>query len=219
MLCQPPAEQPTESKLSQPPAEQPTESKLVDLARRLAEPAEKLLTHSFRFAGWVVGRAAGPVFSFVGTTSRPVVRTLSALSPIAAEKIWRLLPLTGPRLRPEAVVVPPQQPARPPNVATVPPPTGAPSPAAAHAEANALLAEAGPARTAATAAHDDLPLAGWDGLTIAAIRQRTRTLGAADILALLAYERAHAARPAVILNLENRLAKLPHANGAQPAQA
>lgn len=198
--------------LCQQPAEQTTESRLVDVARRLGEPAEKLLTQSFRFAGWVVGRAAGPVFNFVGTTSRPVIRTLSALSPIAAETIWKLLPHIGPAQRRETVVVPPPQPAQPPNV---PPPTGAPSPAAAHAEANALLAESG---TAATAAHDELPLAGWDGLTIAAIRQRTRTLGAADILALLAYERAHAARPAVILNLENRLAKLQHANGAQPAQ-
>ena len=167
----------------QQPAEQTTESKLGDVARRLAEPAEKLLTHSFRFAGWVVGRAAGPIISFVGTTGRPVVRMLSALSPIATEKIWRLLPHPGPTQRRANVVVPPQPPARPPHVATVPPP------------------------------------ADWDGLTIAAIRQRTRTLGAADILALLAYERAHAARPAVILNLENRLAKLQHANGAQPAQA
>jgi hypothetical protein len=189
---------------------------LVNLARRLAEPAEKLLTQSFRFAGWVVGRAAAPVFSFVRTTGRPVVRTLSALSPIATEALWKLLPGSPPN-RPAGPKL--ATPPRPTHVAVVPTVADAPSPAAAHAEADARLAGSSSARAAAEASHDDLPVADWDGLTIAAIRRRTRTLGDADILMLLAYERAHAARPAVVLNLENRLAKLQPANGAQPARA
>lgn len=190
---------------------------LVNVARRLAEPAEKLLTQSFRFAGWVVGRTAAPVFSFVRTTGRPVVRTLSALSPIATDALWKLLPGSSPNRQADPKLATPP---RPTHVAVVPTVADAPSPAAAHAEADARLAGSSSASArAAAAAHDDLPVADWDGLTIVTIRQRTRTLGDADILTLLAYERAHAARPAVVLNLENRLAKLQHANGAQPAQA
>ena len=182
---------------------------LTDVARRVADPAEKLLTQSFRFAGWVVGRTAGPVFRVVTTAGRPVVHTLSKVSPSAAEKLWMLLP--GRRPTPEAresTPTPTPEPVRPPHVATVPSPEGAPTPAAAHAEAAALLAEVTPDDATAPATHADLPVKNWDGLTIAAIRQRTRSLSDQDVLTLLAYERAHAARPAVILNLENRIAKL-----------
>ncbi|MFI5955778.1 hypothetical protein [Cryptosporangium sp. NPDC051539] len=185
---------------------------LTDVARRVADPAEKLLTQSFRFAGWVVGRAAGPVFKLAGAAGKPVVQTLGRLSPGAAEALFSLLP--GRRPAPEPVKPPVTPPVRPPHTATVPTVGGAPTPAAAHAEAASLLAEVAPG-TAATAS-DDLPVKNWDGLTIAAIRQRTRSLDDRAILTLLAYERAHAARPAVVLNLENRLAKLHRPNGATP---
>jgi hypothetical protein len=185
---------------------------LTDVARRLAEPAEKLLTQSFRFAGWVVGRTAAPVFGFVAATGRPVVRTVTAISRPAVEKLWAQLPKPEPKAK---VAAPPPAPVRPPHVAVVPVASDAPTPATAHAQADALLARSEPASTTATA--DELPVSGWDGLTIAAIRQRTRNLGDADILTLLAYERAHAARPAVILNLENRLAKARNRNGARPS--
>lgn len=146
---------------------------LIDVARGLAEPAEKLLTQSFRFVGWVIGRAAAPVFSTISTAGRPAARTLSTLSPAAAEALWAFLPGTGP--------------ARP------------------------TMSAASPGQ------HDDLPVANWDGLAIAAIRQRTAALGEDDILTLLAYERAHASRPAVLLTLQNRLAKRQRQDGTQPA--
>ena len=186
---------------------------LTDVARRVADPAEKLLTHSFRFAGWVVGRTAGPVFRLARTAGRPVVHTLAKVSPAAAETLWTLLPGRRPA---QPATPTPVTPPKPTHVATVPSPAGAPTPAAAHAEAAALLSEISPDAAKATASHNDLPVKNWDGLTIAAIRQRTRSLPDQDILTLLAYERAHASRPAVILNLENRLAKLQRLNGATP---
>lgn len=184
---------------------------LIDVARRVADPAEKLLTQSFRFAGWVVGRTAGPVFRLARTAGRPAVHTLAKISPTAADTLWTLLPGRRPA-RPATRT--PATPPKPTNGATVPSPAGPPTPAAAHAEAAALLSEVSPETAKPTTAHDDLPVTNWDGLTIAAIRQRTRALPDQDILTLLAYERAHAARPAVILNLENRLAKLQQLNGA-----
>lgn len=184
---------------------------LTDVARRVADPAEKLLTQSFRFAGWVVGRTAGPVFRLALTAGRPAVETLSKLSPAAAERVWAFLPGHRPGQQPATPT--PVTPPRPAHVAVVPTAAGAPTPAAAHAEAAALLAEVSPEAAKAATAADSLPVANWDGLTIAAIRQRTRALPDQDVLTLLAYERAHAARPAVILNLENRLAKLQRVSG------
>ncbi|MFG1920316.1 hypothetical protein [Cryptosporangium sp. NPDC048952] len=187
---------------------------LTDVVRRVADPAEKLLTQSFRFAGWVVGRTAGPVFRLVSSAGRPAVHTLAKISPAAAETLWSFLPGRRPPTQPATPT--PATPPKPTHVATVPSPAGAPTPAAAHAEAAALLAEVNPDSAKITSAPGDLPVQNWDGLTIAAIRQRTRSLSDQDILTLLAYERAHAARPAVILNLENRLAKLQRVNGAAP---
>jgi hypothetical protein len=189
---------------------------LTDVARRVADPAEKLLTQSFRFAGWVVGRTAAPVFKLVASASRPAVHTLAKVSPAAAETLWSLLPGRRPTPEPATPTTPaqPPKPVRPPHVATVPSPEGTPTPAAAHAEAAALLAEVSPDAAKADTAQHDLPVPNWDGLTIAVIRQRTRSLSDQDLLTLLAYERAHAARPAVILNLENRLAKLQRVNGS-----
>ncbi|GAA3387210.1 hypothetical protein [Cryptosporangium minutisporangium] len=193
---------------------------LTDVVRRVADPAEKLLTQSFRFAGWVVGRTAVPAFRLARSAGRPVVHTLAKVSPSAAETLWSLLPGGRPTREPVTPTPPIQPPkaTRPPHVATVPSAAGAPTPAAAHAEAAALLSEVSPDAAKSLTAADDLPVKNWDGLTIAAIRQRTRSLSDQDVLTLLAYERAHAARPAVILNLENRLAKLHRVNGATVTQ-
>ncbi|SHN06569.1 hypothetical protein [Cryptosporangium aurantiacum] len=194
---------------------------LTDVARRVADPAEKLLTKTFRFAGWVVGRTAAPLFSLVRTAGRPAVHTLAKVSPAAAETLWSLLPGHRPEAaKPTQPATPPTPtPVRPAHVAKVPSAEGAPTPAAAHAEAAALLAEVSPDAAKSLTANDELPVKNWDGLTIAAIRQRTRSLSDQDILTLLAYERAHASRPAVILNLENRLAKLHRVNGATATQS
>lgn len=55
---------------------------------------------------------------------------------------------------------------------------------------------------------EDLPVPGWDELTVAAIRQRLRSLQQDEVTTLLAYERDHGDREPVVTALENRLARL-----------
>ncbi len=57
-----------------------------------------------------------------------------------------------------------------------------------------------------TAAEPPVPL--WDQLTLASIRGRLRTYELPQLRALLDYEVAHSARPAVIQMLEARIAKV-----------
>jgi hypothetical protein len=52
------------------------------------------------------------------------------------------------------------------------------------------------------------PLPGYDDLSLASLRARLRVLDAAQIQAMLAYEKAHARREPVITMLERRLAKI-----------
>jgi hypothetical protein len=61
----------------------------------------------------------------------------------------------------------------------------------------------------------ELPLPGYDQLPLGTLTHRVRTLDAEGVDALLAYERAHANRPAVVSMLESRLAELR--KGAQPS--
>jgi hypothetical protein len=72
----------------------------------------------------------------------------------------------------------------------------APEPSAAQAAA--------PAPSAAQAA----PIPGYDDLSIASLRARLRGLDAADVQALLAYEKANAHRDDVVTMFERRIAKL-----------
>ncbi len=60
----------------------------------------------------------------------------------------------------------------------------------------------------------DLPLPQYDDLTVGEIESRVRTLEPGGVEALIAYERAHAARPQVLLVLENRAEQLR--DGAEP---
>ncbi len=60
----------------------------------------------------------------------------------------------------------------------------------------------------------DLPLPQYDDLTVGEIESRARTLEPGGVEALIAYERAHAGRPAVLLALENRAEQLR--DGADP---
>jgi len=60
----------------------------------------------------------------------------------------------------------------------------------------------------------DLPLPDYDHLPDGAIESRVRSLEAAGVEDVLAYERAHADRPHVVQVLENRLEAL--AGGAEP---
>jgi hypothetical protein len=63
--------------------------------------------------------------------------------------------------------------------------------------------------------HDTLPLPDYDHLPIGGLTTRIRTLDAAGVETLLAYERAHGDRAPVVTVLENRLTALRE--GAQPS--
>jgi hypothetical protein len=55
---------------------------------------------------------------------------------------------------------------------------------------------------------DELPVPGWDQLTVGSIRARLGRLGLDQLLTLRAYEQQHAARPVVVTMLDNRIAKV-----------
>jgi hypothetical protein len=54
---------------------------------------------------------------------------------------------------------------------------------------------------------------GYDELTVASLRARLRNLDSGQVLELLAYEKANAARPAVVSMFERRIAKLRSGQG------
>ena len=116
---------------------------------------------------------------------------------------------------------PRQPPRRPPRL---PPPKAAQAPEALTptpvtpepVEASPLLDEAA-AETVVTAVegsdaptpeHDALPLPDYDHLTLGSLRARLRALSVDDLLALRAYETAHADRLQVVTMFDNRIAKL-----------
>jgi hypothetical protein len=63
--------------------------------------------------------------------------------------------------------------------------------------------------------HADLPLPDYDHLPLASLVQRVRTLDAAGVWQLLAFERAHGDRLPVTQVLEQRLGELD--GGAEPS--
>lgn len=65
----------------------------------------------------------------------------------------------------------------------------------------------------ATLSSAELPLAGYDGLSLAQVRSRLSKLDVVEVAQLRDYERAHADRAPIVTMLENRLAKV----AAQPA--
>ncbi|WP_181312938.1 hypothetical protein [Nocardioides campestrisoli] len=64
--------------------------------------------------------------------------------------------------------------------------------------------------------HHDLPLPDYDDLSSGALESRVRTLDAAGVEQVLAYERAHADRIQVVQILEHRLQAL-QTGDAQPS--
>jgi hypothetical protein len=85
--------------------------------------------------------------------------------------------------------------------------TAAPPPAQAAPAAPAPAAS--PAQDAPPApAASDLPVPGYDELSVASLRARMRSLDVAQLRALVVYESAHAARPAVLAMFERRIAKV-----------
>jgi len=69
--------------------------------------------------------------------------------------------------------------------------------------------------SASAPSHDELPLPDYDHLPAGALEHRIRTLDADGLEQLVAYERAHAARPQVLLAMQNRLKGL--GDGDQPS--
>ena len=63
----------------------------------------------------------------------------------------------------------------------------------------------------------DLPIPDYDHLLLSDIEHRLKGLDAGSVDRLLEHERAHAARPAAIVLLEQRRAQLREAPGAEPA--
>jgi hypothetical protein len=78
------------------------------------------------------------------------------------------------------------------------------------APAAATAATAAPVTPAATSSADAvaLPLANYDGLSLASLRARLRGLDAAQVSLLLDYEKAHQSRPEVVTMFERRITKL-----------
>ena len=58
-----------------------------------------------------------------------------------------------------------------------------------------------------------LPIANYDDVSLASLRARLRNLDSAQLQALLSYEQAHAARPAVLGMFERRISKLETGQG------
>ena len=84
--------------------------------------------------------------------------------------------------------------------------------------AEPTLAEPVPAGTtgpvaAGTTGLAPLPIANYDDLSLASLRARLRYLDSAQLQALLGYEQAHAARPAVLGMFERRIGKLETGQG------
>ena len=129
------------------------------------------------------------VFAGVGQvllmTERVRQRAVEQVHPRAA-------PAPGPAPAPEAEAVPPS-------------PAGSAEAAASRAAKPETAAPQAPAREHAAA---DLPVPGYDELSVASLRARLRTLDAAQVRELLDYERAHASRANVVTMFERRIAKL-----------
>jgi hypothetical protein len=118
--------------------------------------------------------------------------------------------VTGPAVTGPAVTGPPasrEAPQSPGTAAQAAAPAAAP---AAKATKTPKAAKAVPAPRPGTAepAAEAPPLPGYDDLSLASLRARLRVLDAAQIRAMLAYEKAHARREPVITMLERRLAKI-----------
>jgi hypothetical protein len=125
---------------------------------------------------------------------------------------WRSLDQTGNvRILPaEQPAAPAPSPAQPPaaSPATAQPPAASPATAApAAAEPAAVPASAQATQPPA------LPVPGYDELTVASLRARLRNLDSGQVLELLGYEKANAARPAVVGMFERRIAKLQSGQG------
>ena len=98
---------------------------------------------------------------------------------------------------------------------------GRPTPKATEPDDTRIDSAATPAAVAAAdrvsggpvLAHDELPLADYDHMTLGSLRGRVRSLSLEQLGQVRAYEKAHADRLPVVTMLDNRLAKLQTDSG------
>jgi len=106
-------------------------------------------------------------------------------------------------------------------------PKGAPTPKATQPDTSRVDSAASPAvqqaveQVAAGAgqvlAHDELPLADYDHMTLGSLRGRMRSLDLDQLVQVRAYEKAHADRLPIVTMLDNRIAKLATDASATPS--
>jgi hypothetical protein len=95
------------------------------------------------------------------------------------------------------------------QTAPTPAAAAAPSTSSPPAPAATAVTAVAAARTAVAApAAGDLPVPNYDELSVASLRARMRNLDPAQLRALAAYERSHAARAVVLAMFERRIAKV-----------
>lgn len=140
-----------------------------------------------RTAGPVASEAAGNVAAL---RPEPATPPAQAQAPAQAQ---------GPAQAQAPAAPAPAQPAAPPAAPAQPASVEPPAPKPAASE---------PAAAATTAGTGTAPLPNYEELTIASLRARLRSMDAAQVRALLGYERAHANREAVVAMYERRLAKI-----------
>ena len=101
---------------------------------------------------------------------------------------------------------------------------GRPTPKATEPDDTRIDSAAAPAAVAAAdrvsggpvLAHDELPLADYDHMTLGSLRGRVRSLSVEQLGQVRAYEKAHADRLPVVTMLDNRLAKLQTDSSVRP---
>ena len=136
-----------------------------------------------------------------------------------AESRWRSLDKTGnvrllhdgdPDLStPQAAAAPAETAAAEPAAAKVAEPAPAePVPAEPTLAAEPAAAEVTPTAEPAAVAEADLPVAGYDQLSVASLRARLRVLDVTQVRTLLDYEKAHQNRADMVTMFERRIAKL-----------
>ena len=84
-------------------------------------------------------------------------------------------------------------------------------------EVEAVVEDTAAAVAVEVPAHDELPLPDYDHMTLGSLRGRLRSLSVEQLVAVRAYEKAHADRLPVVTMLDNRIAKLAADSSAAPA--
>lgn len=86
---------------------------------------------------------------------------------------------------------------------------------AASADVVAVVEQVAP--TSVVPAHDELPLADYDHMTLGSLRGRLRSLSLEQLALVRSYEKAHADRLPIVTMLDNRIARLATDPAAAPS--